>query len=250
MAITTGMALMAAASVAGGMMAADASEDAANSQANSAANAQALEKQMFDKQNELNAPFRENGLAGQNKLMDLLGLSDRTTTPGFGSAMRDFGMSDFQADPGYQYRLEQGQKAIERSASARGGLTGGRILKDLTRFGQGEASQEYGNAFNRFQVNRSNKLNPLQSLSGAGQTATGQMGQAAQNYAQNAGNLMTQQGNARASGYVGSANGWNNAIGQGMNQYNQMNMMNKMFGSGGLTPEQTYIANTYSSNYG
>ena len=87
-------------------------------------------------------------------------------------------------------------------------------MKGITRFSQDLASQEYQNAFNRYQVERSAKLNPLQSLMGAGQSAanvmTGAAGQAGQNEASNLYNA----GQARASGYVGSANALNSALGQ------------------------------------
>ena len=53
------------------------------------------------------------------------------------------------ADPGYQFRLKQGQQALENSASARGTLRGGAQLKALTDYSQGAASQEYQNAYNR-----------------------------------------------------------------------------------------------------
>jgi hypothetical protein len=132
----------------------------------------------------------------------------------FGKYARDFGTADFESDPGYAFRQSEGMKALERSAAARGNLLSGSTLKGVQRFGQDLASQEYQNAFNRYQVNRSNQLNPLQSLMGAGQSATnvmtGAAGQAGQNQASNLYNA----GAARASGYVGSANAFSNALGQ------------------------------------
>lgn len=68
----------------------------------------------------------------------------------------------FQESPGYQFRLEQGQQALERSQAAKGGLLSGRAVLEAQRFGQGEASAEYGNYINR-----------LQSLAGMGQAAAG-----------------------------------------------------------------------------
>lgn len=175
---------------------------AAGKQADAANKAAALQKDQFDKQVELQEPFRQAGLTGQNRLMEILGLAGDPNAQGYGSAMRDFGMQDFQADPGYQFRQQQGQQGLERSAAARGGLLSGAAMKDAMRFGQGLASDEYANAFNRFQTNRSNKLNPLQSLAGVGQTSTNQISQAAGNYATNAGNAMMGGADARASGYL------------------------------------------------
>lgn len=160
------------------------------------------------------------------------GLSVDPNDPQFGSLMRDFGMRDFQEDPGYKFRMDQGLQAQARGASASGRLGSGRYLKDLTAFGQGLGAQEYGNAFNRFQINRGNKLNPLMALAGIGQTATGQQQQASQNYANTAGNLATQGGNARASGYVGSANALGNALGGAANTW-QGNRLLSAFNAGG-----------------
>jgi hypothetical protein len=103
-------------------------------------------------------------------------------------------------------------KALERSAAARGGLLSGGTLKGIQRFGQDLASQEYGNAFNRYQIERSARLNPLQSLMGSGQSATnvmtGNIGQSGQN---EQGNILG-AGQARASGYVGQANALGGAL--------------------------------------
>ena len=91
----------------------------------------------------------------------------------------------------------------------------------------------------RYQTNRSNQLNPLQSLMGASQTATNAMGQAGQNYANQAGEAYMGAGNARASGYVGSANAWSNALGGANNALNQYGAQqaynartNAMYGGG------------------
>jgi hypothetical protein len=243
----------------GSMLGADAAGDAAATQAGAADRASensltasresnALQKQMFDKQIELNQPFRDAGLTGQNRLMELLGLGGNTGAAGYGSATKNFSMGDFEADPGYQWRLQQGQQALERSAAARGGLLSGRAAKDMTNYAQGAASQEYGNVYNRkfneFQTNRTNQLNPLQSLAGMSQTASGAMSNAAGNYGTNVGNTLTSTantvgnnmmgaGNARASGYVGQANALNQGISGGINAYQNYNMMNKLFPSGG-----------------
>jgi hypothetical protein len=149
-----------------------------------------------------------------------------------GKYTKDFSMQDFQADPGYAFRMSEGMKALDRTAAARGGLLSGAALRGATRYGQEMGSQEYQNAFNRYQTNRANQLNPLQSLMGASQTATNAMGTAGQNYANQAGNAYMNAGNARASGYVGSANAWNSALGGATNYLTQTQMMNQMFPQG------------------
>jgi len=209
-----------------------ASKKAADTQAAAATQSSDVSKQISDQQIALareqfaanvglQEPFRQAGMKGQNRLMDVLGLSGNTGAEGYGSAARDFSMADFQADPGYAFRLSEGQKALERSAAARGGLLSGGTGKALQRFGQDLGSQEYTNAFNRYQTNRANQLNPLQSLMGAGQTAAGNVGAAGQAYASNAGNAYMNAADARASGYMGAANSWQNALGGITNAYNK-----------------------------
>jgi hypothetical protein len=227
--LTGGDILSAGVGLLGGAMGSKAAKSAANTQAASADRATELQREMYEKNIELNAPFREAGLSAQNRLLDYMGL-----TPGAGGKYaRDFSMQDFQQDPGYAFRLSEGMKALDRTAAARGGMLSGAALRGATRYGQDMASQEYTNAFNRYQTNRANQLNPLQSLMGAGQTAAGNVAGAGQNYATNAGQNYMNAANARASGYVGSANAWSNALGNAYNQYNQNQLMNRIFPQGG-----------------
>jgi len=185
---------------------AGAARDAANIQAQSAREAQTLQRQMFDIQREGQEPFRQAGLTGQNRLLELLGLGGNAGAAGYGRYGRDFGMSDFQADPGYAFRLGEGQKALERSAAARGGLISGGALKAATRYGQDMGSQEYQNAYNRYQTNRSNQLQPLGNLMAMGQSAASNQGSAAGNYGNAGANLITGAGNAAAGGITGAGN--------------------------------------------
>lgn len=205
-----------------------AANKAANAQVDAGNQANAVQLQMFDKQNELNEPFRQSGIAAQNRLLDYLGLSDRRNSEYFGKYLGDFGTKEFQADPGYQFRLSEGMKALDRSAAARGGLISGAAMKAAQNYGQQAASQEYQNAFNRYQVNRTNQLAPLQSLAGQGQTAAQIIGNAAQSYGNNASDIIQGVGNARASGYVGSQNALNSGIGNALNYLNQSNTINSM----------------------
>lgn len=80
-------------------------------------------------------------------------------------------MADIQIDPGYAFRLQQGQNALDRSAAARGGALSGGAIKADTDYAQGAASQEYQNAYARYQQNRQNNFNDLNAVSNSGQTA-------------------------------------------------------------------------------
>ena len=153
---------------------AGAVKDAANIGAESARYAADIQRQMFEKQIELQAPFREAGLAGQNRLLELLGIGGASGAQGYGKyASAEFTPANFLAnqDPGYAFRMSEGMKALERSAAARGGLLSGATLKGTQRYGQDLASQEYQNAFNRYQIERAGTLNPYQALSGTAQSS-------------------------------------------------------------------------------
>jgi hypothetical protein len=158
---------------------------------------------MFERQVELSEPYRAAGELALNRLVPLA----TEYTP--------FGMEQFQADPGYAFRLSEGQKALERSAAARGNLLSGGTGKALARFGQEMGSQEYMNAFNRYQAERQARLNPLQSLANVGQTSSQQLAGQAGQFGANMAQTIGAGGQARASGYMGMAN----AIGGGLNQY-------------------------------
>lgn len=210
------------------LLGASASKSAAKTQAAATDRAGEVQKEMFDEQNRLQEPFRQGGMAAQNKLLTYFGLPGGTEGADYGKYTKDFGMSDFTADPGYNFRLGEGLKSLDRQAAARGGLISGGALKAAQRYGQDFASNEFTNAFNRFQTNRANQLQPLQSLMGAGQTAANTMGTAAANYGTNAGNLITSGGAARASGYVGGANALTSGLSQYMNYTQNQNLLNRL----------------------
>jgi hypothetical protein len=217
---------MAAAVVGSSLIGANASSKAAKAQAGAADRAAELQREQFDRQVELQAPFRE---AGVRALPELEAASRYTP----------FGMSQFQADPGYAFRLSEGQKALDRQAAARGGLISGGALKAAQRYGQEMGSQEYTNAFNRYQTERNARLNPLQSLAGMSQTATNQLGAAGQNYASGAGEAMGASAQARASGYMGTANAISGGVGQYMGYQSNSNLINALnqnrgYGGGGF----------------
>lgn len=142
-----------------------------------------------------------------------------TNDPAYGSLTRGFTMADYQADPGYQFRLDQGQQALERSAAARGGLLSGGALKDTTAYAQGMASQEYGNAYNRFNNDQSTIWNRLSGLAGVGQQANNTIAQVGQNTATQIGQNTIGAGNAIAAGGVGAANAISGGISQGISGY-------------------------------
>lgn len=154
-----------------------------------------------------------------------------------GQYSRNFGMSDFQADPGYQFRVQQGEQGINRAASARGGQYSGATLKALARFNQDIGSQEYGNAYSRFNTDRTTQFNRNATLAGIGQTANtavgnagnaayGTIASAGQNNANQQAQSIQNAGEARASGYVGVSNAIGSGIKQLYNGYQQQQALN------------------------
>ena len=232
-AILGSAALGAAASRSASKTQSSAAAQAADVQKQVADQQTALQREMFERTREDQAPYRQ---AGYNALAEM-----QRTAGNVPGAFR-FGASDYQADPGYAFRLAEGQKALDRQAAARGGLISGGALRAAQRYGQEMGSQEFGNAYNRAltgynaDVARENQLyNRQAALSGIGQTATNLVGQAGQNYATgagnvlgsygtNVGNLMTGAGAAQAAGQVGVANALTGGLSTYMN-YSQNNAL-------------------------
>ncbi len=141
----------------------------------------------------------------------------------FGALNRDFTLADFEADPGYAFRLAEGQKALERSAAAAGGLFSGRQLKDTIRYGQDFASNELTNAFNRFEHNRAGRFNRYANLAGVGQLAATDLGRFGADNARTIGDIIiggaTSAAASRAAGSNALAQGITGGIGQGLSWY-------------------------------
>ncbi len=220
---------------------ADAARDASAVQAQSARDSIALQREMFERQIALQDPFRQAGITGQNRLMQLLGLGGGASAD-YGKYARDFSMKDFEQDPGYSFRLSEGLKGLDRQAAARGGLISGGALKAATQYGQEMGSQEYQNAFNRYQTNRTNQLQPLGNLMASGQSAASNQGAAASAFGTNAGNTMVGAGNAgaaginaagqaNAAGQLGIGNTISNALNTGASAYQQQQNFNNWLGT-------------------
>jgi len=215
--------MIAAASLASGYLGSKAAGRAADVQAQATQAAQDAQERMFNKQIELQEPFRQAGITALNKLIPL---SDYTK----------FGQEQFQQDPGYAFRLSEGMKALDRTAASRGGLLSGATLKGAQRYGQEMGSQEYMNAFNRYQTERNAQLNPLQSLAGVGQTATGALTNAYGAYGAQTGQNLQDVASARASGYLGGQNALSSALGQAGQMYQYGQRTNALADFYGRTP--------------
>jgi len=217
--------LMPAAILGSSLLGAGAARSAADTQANAQAQANQLMYAQYLQQRADLAPFTGAGIGAQNKLLTYLGLPGGTQGADYGKYAKDFGMTDFTTDPGYAFRLSEGQKALDRSAAARGGLISGGALKAAQRFGQDLGSQEYQSAFNRYQTNRANQLAPLSSLMGSGQASAAGQAAAAGNYGAAAGAGLTNVGAAQAAGGMGMANALAGGVGQYLNYAGQQDQL-------------------------
>ena len=221
--------IVAGGSLLGGLFGSSGAKKAAKAQLQAAREANALQERMFNQQVALQEPFRQAGLTTQAELLRQFGLGGDAASQGYGNMLRDFSAEDFQADPGYAFRLQEGLKGMDRQAAARGGLISGGALKAAQRYGQEMGSQEYQNAYNRYNQNRGTRYNMLTGQQAVGQSATNAQTQAAGSYGQQAGQTLMDMGNARASGYMGSANAWSNALQGAGNAFMQGQMLGKMF---------------------
>lgn len=168
----------------------NATDDAIAAQTGATQDANATQKYMYDQNRADIQPWRQAGTTA------LTGLQD----PNFGQ--------NLQMDPGYQFRLDEGNKAINAAASSRGMGNSGAALKELTRYGQDYASNEYNNAYNR-------NFNRLSTLAGLGNSANQSNQQNTTNYGNNVSANQVGLGNATAAAQIGSVNRQAGVIGQG-----------------------------------
>lgn len=209
---------------------AEATTQAAGMSAQASREALDLQRRMYEEGVARQKPFYE---AGVNALPGYLsGIGPN------GELVRGFTMADYQADPGYAFRLSEGQKAIERSTAARTGLQSGAALKAAARYGQEMGSQEFSNAYNRFRDTQGLRRNALAGVVGYAPTAAGAMTTSGQNFANqanqlamtnaaNQGNLALQMGNIRASQYGTAGSALNTALNT------DFNALARRFGYGG-----------------
>ncbi len=116
-------------------------------------------------------PWRDAGTDALGQLMEKI-----TAGPG-----------DYTQSPGYEARLAEGQRSIERSAAARGNVLSGAAVKAATRYGQDYATQDYDNFLSRYYES----LAPLQGISSQGYGAAQQIGAYGMQGAGQVGNYLT-----------------------------------------------------------
>jgi hypothetical protein len=196
----------------------NASRNAAEAQRQAVNSSNDTQLAIYNQQREDTTPWRQAGVGALNSLESNMG-----------DFNHDFTMNDFQKDPGYQFRMDEGMKALQGSAAARGSLNSGGTLKALDRYSQGLASQEYQGAYDRYNNDRNQRFNRLASIAGIGQTANSQMNSASANYGNNVSANTMAAGNANAAQAIAQGNNVTNTLGTGMNSWMQYQMMNRAF---------------------
>lgn len=242
-------------SILGGILGSSAAKKAAKEQSDAAAAAQASAGKYGKQASDFTAnqlqrsqgnldPFLRTGTEAQLTLSDLMKTPGQGLLQGFGEQFHAPSAGEVENTPGYQFQLKQGQEAIENSAASRGNLLSSTALKGLDQYSQGLASENYASAYQRslgefqqryniFNQNQANQFNRLSQLAGTGQAAANEEGQLGSQASGTMGNILLGTsgqvnnaiqagGAARASGYIGSANAWNSAIGGATNSLASM----------------------------
>lgn len=233
MSFVTAALIGAGASLVSGAMASGAASDAAATSAAATNRATALQKQQYEEGVARQKPFYEAGV-------NALGQYQTGIQPG-GNLTRGFTMADYQADPGYAFRMSEGMKALNQTAAARGGMLSGNALRGAQQYGQQLGSQEYQNAYNRFTGEQGTQRNALASLAGIGQTAVSGMNASGSAYGQNVGGMMQQQGVNSANAQLYGAGQQASAYGQAANALGKVDWGNlsSSFGNAAV-PESPY----------
>jgi len=193
-----GIAAAAVGSVASAAIGASAASDAADAQLTASNNSLALQKQMFDVTQANLEPYNTTGQNALQQLASLYGL-------GGGGPSAANQLAQLKNFPGYQFDLDQGMLALQRSAAATSGNVNTGSLKDLMTFGEGLASNEFGNYGNM-----------LMGIAGLGENAAAGVGNAAITTGANGGNSLLAGGQAAASGIVGGANAVTGSLNNGI----------------------------------
>ncbi|MEO9347978.1 DNA transfer protein p32 [Acinetobacter radioresistens] len=191
---------------------AKAANNAADLQYKASKEASQTQKDMYDQTRQDLSPYTQAGADALKQLMGGMGQD--------GQFMQSYTGQDLYNDPSYQFRIQQGQNAIQSGAAAQGGLLSGATQKALMNYGQEAASQEFQNAYNRFNADQTNQYNRLANLVGVGQNAAAQTGNAGMQTAQAIANNTMSGANAQAAGAIAAgnktANNFNSMLGAGL----------------------------------
>lgn len=174
-----------------------AADKAITAQTDASKTAIAESKRQYNQTRKDLKPWREAGKTALTQISE-----------GIASGAFDPSNFQFEKDPGYDFRLSEGTRALERSAAARGNLFSGATGKAITQYGQDFASDEYDRAYARAANAKATNYNILASQAGQGQVATNGLVSAGNTNTSNI--IAANQNNASAIGQYGmaGANAW------------------------------------------
>lgn len=212
----------AAGAVVGSLISSDATRSASNTQADAAKSAADAQLQQYKQTREDQTPYREAGYAALDQLKGM-----KSPTP-----------EDLMATPGYQFGLNEGNRNVQGSAAARGGLYSGSALKALTRYGNDYATTKLADADTMF----GNRWNRLAALAGIGQTSTQATSNAGAGAANAIGNINMSNANAQGAAAISQGNIWGNAVNQIASNGSRNNWWQ---GSGSGSPTNAQLEQQY-----
>lgn len=228
------MIAAAAIGAAGSIIGGSKAKKAAKAQVKVQREALQMQERMYNQARQDQEPWRQSGMGALNALNRLMGIKPVNDSQQYqmtaeqAAQLRAMGYpvpdpvlpqavadedryGGFYASPGYQFRMDEGIRGLDRSAASRGMLRSGGQMRALTRYGQGVASDEFGNYYNR-----------LSNIAGLGQTATNNQATLGQNFGVNASNALANMGNARASGYLSQGQMYGNLAGIGADLFTRL----------------------------
>lgn len=148
-----------------------------------------------------------------------------TSNPDYGSLLKQFAPSDLTTDPGYQFGLTQGEKALQRNASANGRYFASATSEALSKFNNDYATTKFDDAFNRDNTSKNQIYGFLSGTSSAGQNAATQVANNTLGTANSQAGLTTSGAAASAAGDVGAANAVSSGVSSGLNYANQSRLL-------------------------
>lgn len=196
---------------------------AAQAQQDQVRKAQGLTTDEYNQAKSWQVPYYQGG---NTAMKDLVGQLEG------GNFLPTVNPQNLQNDPGYQFRMQQAQQALSRSAASKGMLNSGAFAKGLDQYSQGLASQEYQNAWQRQMDQGQSAFQRLFNVAGMGQQSAQYLGNLSGNYTNNMDQLYGAMGNASAAQQQAAYGG----IGSGIGSLGNIGMLaaGGAFGGGGL----------------
>lgn len=221
-----------------------AADTQANAETNATNQANAIQEQEWNQTQANQAPFLAAGTQALNTIT-----SDQANQTGFAAP---WDPSQLASTPGYQFTLDQGNQAIQRSAAAQGGLLSGAAAKAMDQYTTGLASQTYNQQYNNYLAGSNQAYNQLAGVAGIGQSSANTLATTGANTANSVANTtvagITGAANATASGMVGASNSLSSAGGS-LSNYYMLNQAGLLGGSPTYANSPAYYPGAQANPY-